>query len=84
MTALNKCNVTMPAKKSEIFLTYANNQAGVLIQAYETGHVCTKDNNLLSKFKVLESLLLPIVSLKSRSLSTLAQTTFSMSPLMTR
>ena len=52
MTALIKCNMTVPTKKLEIFLTYADNQPSMLIQIYEGECAHTKDNNLLSKFEL--------------------------------
>ena len=50
MTKLIDCDTIFPTKKGQTFSMYADNQPGVLIQAFKGERTMAEDNDSLGKF----------------------------------
>merc|ERR1711862_368971 len=52
MNTLIERNSTIPAKKTQVYTTVANNQTSVLIQVFQGERAITADNDFLGKFEL--------------------------------
>lgn len=52
MTKLIDRGTSIPAKKTQVFSTFADSQPGVLIKVYEGERTMTRDNRVLGEFQL--------------------------------